>query len=536
MTVELMQRASIDALGERSTSERLIELRIMPWDVIAETPQGRESFARGAFAGVDPHRVTIESGAVPADPGTHAGFRLVGRGEWIQEREDAAYLGARIAATPAGDELLALADAGVLSDASVLFAPVKQRRGKRGQTERTAVDLRRVAVLERGAYPGASVIAVRAEDSTMVEAIETAEQTAELVPFDPAPLLARVDAAETASRSAWEDAAARIAAIEAGAPGRPVPLYATFDAYARAVWEGEADQRLLARALVDQITSDSPGVMGGFGGEVRGILDGGRPGITALGGSVPLDDSGMTLDWPIVDPALDWDSLVGEQLAEKTEITSVKVKILSDGTPIRTFAGGSDISLQLIRRSRPAYREAYLRIMTIAYGRTTEAAFEADLLAKAGGSVVIGATADADAIRAALFDASAQIDDATGSPASVVLASPSEWLRWGGLPGLFPPAYGTSNVPGTAQASTLRINISGLEVVRAPYLASGVIITNGLAARWAEDGPMPISADDVAKLGQNVAVWGMGATAVYVPDGVVKSTLVTGTARSAKSE
>jgi hypothetical protein len=247
----------------------------------------------------------------------------------------------------------------------------------------------------------------------------------------------------------------------------------------------------------------------------------------------------MTHDWPIVDPALDLDALVAKQATEKTDIHSVKVSILSDSAAIETYAGGSDISYQLIRRSRPAYRDAYLRIMTTAYYRETEAAFEAALVAKGTGNVVIAAGADADALRAALFEASAEVEAATGAPATVVLASPAEWLRIGGLPGLYPPVYGTNNVAGTAQASTLRINISGLEVVRAPYLASGIIVTNGIAARWAEDGPLYATAEDVSKLGQNVAVWGMGASAVYVPDGVVKSSLVAalsaGTRSSTKS-
>ena len=35
-----------------------------------------------------------------------------------------------------------------------------------------------------------------------------------------------------------------------------------------------------------------------------------------------------------------------------------------------------------------------------------------------------------------------------------------------------------------------------------------------------------ISAEDVAKLGQNIAVWGMGATVIQIPKAIVKSTLV----------
>jgi hypothetical protein len=243
----------------------------------------------------------------------------------------------------------------------------------------------------------------------------------------------------------------------------------------------------------------------------------------------------MEIDWPYLDPALDLDTLVTKQLAEKTEITSVKVKILKGSSPISTYAGGSDVSYALIRRSRPAYREAYLRILGIGYARVTEAEFEAALAAGAGETLVLAADANAAAVRAFLFAASSLVDDATGSPATVDLVSPTEFARLGGLPDLMPPMYGTSNQSGTAAASSLRIEISGLPIVRAPFLTGNThLVTNGEAASWHEDGPFPISAEDVAKLGQNVALWGMGAPVITIPDGIVKSTLVVGT-RAAKS-
>jgi hypothetical protein len=98
-----------------------------------------------------------------------------------------------------------------------------------------------------------------------------------------------------------------------------------------------------------------------------------------------------------------------------------------------------------------------------------------------------------------------------------------------------PPTYGTFNVPGTAQASTLTINVSGLPLVEAPFLTDGThLVTNGEAAGWHEDGPFPISAEDVAKLGQNVAIWGMGTTAIVLPKGIVKSSLTAAARSSSK--
>jgi hypothetical protein len=236
----------------------------------------------------------------------------------------------------------------------------------------------------------------------------------------------------------------------------------------------------------------------------------------------------MVLNWPYLDPALDLDAVVALQAAQKTEINSVLVKILTGSAPIQTWAGGSDVSYQLIRRSSPAYVQAYERVLANAYARETEAAFEVAIAAAATGTVVIGAAATADQVRAAYFAASAAVEAATGEPATVALASPTEWARLGGLPGLWPAPYGVANVAGTAQASNLQINISGLPVVRAPYLTGQVtLITNQLAASFHEDGPFPISAEDIAKLGRDIAIWGMGATEITYPAGIVKSTLTT---------
>ena len=82
-----------------------------------------------------------------------------------------------------------------------------------------------------------------------------------------------------------------------------------------------------------------------------------------------------------------------------------------------------------------------------------------------------------------------------------------------------PPQYGTSNQSGTAPASTLAINVSGLPIVRAPFLTGNThLVLNGEAAGWHEDGPFPVSAEDVAKLGQNVGDLGVGRDGDHGPD------------------
>lgn len=81
-------------------------------------------------------------------------------------------------------------------------------------------------------------------------------------------------------------------------------------------------------------------------------------------------------------------------------------------------------------------------------------------------------------------------------------------------------------IAGVATASTLDVNVSGLRVVRAKWLDTDAdrhaIVMNGEAARWIEDGPRLATAENVSKLGTDVSIYGYGATAVYLPAGVVR--------------
>lgn len=169
MTDALLQRdvqAEFHLRAEADgVSERVIEGIVVPFGVASvvadRDAQGvvgrpyREMIARGATEGLDPSRVKLES--------TVHGGMLVGRGIDAKALDEGLFMALRVAKTPAGDELLELAREGVLTDMSVVFRPISERRTSEGVVERTAIDIRRVAVLERGAYQGAQVTAVRAD-------------------------------------------------------------------------------------------------------------------------------------------------------------------------------------------------------------------------------------------------------------------------------------------------------------------------------------------------------------------------------------
>jgi len=158
-----------------------------------------------------------------------------------------------------------------------------------------------------------------------------------------------------------------------------------------------------------------------------------------------------------------------------------------------------------------------------------------------GGSPITWGTADLSAgavakvtdtgnrFRTTLFDASVSIEDATGQPASVALASTDIFLMLAGMSGFVnpSPAGNPSNAEGIAEASTLRMESSGLTIVRTPGLSAGKwVVSNPLAGRWLEDGPKWVTADDVHLLGKDVAVYSYAAPAIYVPAGIVEVTFI----------
>jgi hypothetical protein len=132
-------------------------------------------------------------------------------------------------------------------------------------------------------------------------------------------------------------------------------------------------------------------------------------------------------------------------------------------------------------------------------------------------------------LRALFFQASVAVEDATGQPASIALAGTDVFLALAGLDGIVPnvPMTNPSNASGMALASELTMEVSGLRIIRTPGVSAGkVVVSNREAAAWHEDGPRFVTAEDVAKLGQNVGVYSFAAPAIFAPAGVVELTLI----------
>ena len=213
--------------------------------------------------------------------------------------------------------------------------------------------------------------------------------------------------------------------------------------------------RTAVRAWVNQITTDNPGMMPpAWLTDTFGIVDRGRPSITALGGPRSPGTSGMDVHWPYYDG--DLTTIVGEQAAEKTEIVSVLVSFKRGQATLKTYAGGSDVSYQLQRRSSPSYMSLYDRILQSHMGSRRRT--RSWTPRRRAGHTRPGAPDRAGRRHSRLpVRRVPHVRTVTGAPASVVLVSSDVFLAWGSLENLWPGQYGTQNVTGTSSASSLAI-------------------------------------------------------------------------------
>lgn len=538
---------------------------IVPWHVAARvTDDGRtfydETWAPGSLIPVD--RVPLFDGHTPAGGGPgrlNADRELIGRAHTFEDRADGLYATLSLMPTDAGRRAYEAARIMGYVDVSLEADVPVGAHGTIARTAAAPAPLTGVAVVlppGRGAYPGALAAAARAAAGDDGTTDDDDDETTDGDAADGDQADAGGEAG--AGRAGVAEMVRREMARYGGRPGRRAPTpagplgrFGSFRELVAAARESRDDraaelntaftgayhvwreldtmsrQGAVGRALVDQVTADNPGLLPPtWLTEVFGIVDRGRPGITALGGPRSPGSAGMDIYWPYYDG--DLLAIVAKQLTQKSAINSVKVSFKRGSSTLDTYAGGSDVAFQLIRRSSPAYLALYNRILNIAYGQTTEFVFDAAIGAGAGVTTTYDATADTDgaALRAVLFAASAAVRDATGEPATVVLAAPDVFAALGSAPWALPPQYGTQNISGTSSASTLRVNISGLEMTEAPGLAAGtMIVTNPGGAAWFEDGPFIVTADDVEKLGTNVAIWGMGTTGLFLPSGIVEVTV-----------
>ena len=470
----------------------------VPYGVEVEYDGMRESFAPGAF----------DTTAVVGKPLAYRHNEPIGVITAASNEPDGLYIDFDVVNTSLGRDAATLMRTGSSRGLSVGFAPLESKRTQgKNAIVYTKAALAEVSLTHQPAYSSAGVGSIR-EDHMSVETVE-----------DAAPAVV----ADIQAREAIDELRREVQSVaHVAEPAHPLAQFRSYGEYSKAVLEG-----FESRALFDQVTGDNPGVMPPVWlQQVRGIIDLGRPVITGVGGPQSAGTVGLDINWPYFDG--DLTTIVEAQATQKSEVNSVQISIEKGTASLGTYAAGSDISYQLLQRSQPSYLDAHNRIMAASYSTVTDRKFTNDIWDQGNGTVTYDLSADTTGavFRAAVFEASMECEDATGAPATIVYASTALMIEIGGWESFYPAPYSVQNVSGVATASTLQVNVSGLRVVRAKWLdgaaARHAIVTNGEAARWIEDGPRLANAENVGQLGRDIAIYGYGVTAAYLPNGIVR--------------
>lgn len=504
----------------RSTSERIVDIDVVPFDVVAMTERGPELFRRGAFDDADPAAVALRMDHV--DP--PAGWGLS-----IEQHDDRASMSFRVARTPRGDELLANVVEGTERNASIGFVEVDggtvvERVDGKPTRVHQRVDLREVSTTWRPVYAGASIVSVRShpEGSDMAAEALANDATndhpasvsapAAIAPAAPthpdadrlAVLMSRLDNIEERSRQ-------QSAMVPAD---RPAPRALTahrgrWASMALRLMDGERIPDFELRAAADVITSDNIGVVPkNVQSELVGVIDKSRPFLQSVR-NVPAGNAGMTQVFPKITQR----PLTGVQLTEKAELASGESAITTVEFGAVTVGGYGDLSMQLLKRSTPDFLALWLDLLAESYAINTD-------------DLAVDALLGAGPIAGGEFDpASPSFGSAFANAAAVgrTMRPNRIWLSTAGMtafidakeptggggrplyPGLAPIAGVTDTGGGGPEPFSLTpvwvpaLDDETVDVIVGP--------SNGFA--YAEDGTYTLQADVPSKFGRDVGLAGI---------------------------
>lgn len=514
---ELHRLVQDGALRIRTAADgaRFLDARVLPWDTIGRPDAGGpEIWRRGALAGTDPASVVLRMDHL--DP-------PAGRGATLEERDDGAYMSFLIADTLRGNELAATVDAGLEQNVSIGFRDVpggSRVRYLDGEPvlERTRADVREVSTTWRPVYTDAAILAMRARMDGGGDVTEQIEPAAvESVPAPaPAPnpaedsrldaILTLLERQETRSRQEAVTLPTGLQTRSRRSETAIGPDAARWMDAALAQLSGERVPVEQMRALADLITSDNLGIVpDSIRTELIGLISAERPFLNSVR-EVPAGSTGLK----IVFPRIVNRPVVGIQTAEKTEIASGETTIDTAEYGAQTIAGGGDLSIQLIRRSGPAFQNLFLQLLAEQLALAADNAAVDVLLA--AGVTAGGAPWDpaAPAFGEAWTNAAGsgrplrpdRIWLSSAAYAGMMDATVTDTTGLPRYPGLAPLA----GITGTAGGGPEQMTMTPVWVPALDDEAVDVIIGPSRGFAFAEDGAFTLQADVPARLGRDVAL------------------------------
>jgi HK97 family phage prohead protease len=508
------QQITLDASADGEPSRQITGLAV-PWNVKAQLSGGESViFLEGSLP---------EDGPMPKLLEYHDDTRVIGRvTERVSTSEGMMFV-AKLSATRAADDALALLADGALDSVSVGAIPTKFKRLADGTLEVSQARFVELSVVTQPAYADAQIYSVAASSPDESEPDETE------TPTETTPTPSEED---EMSEPTTVEAAVATQPIYATAVKRDAKLPTAVEYLSAAIAGGTAWERMheaLRAAAPDVVTSDTPGVLPTpILGPVYNNFIGRRPVVDAIGAK-SMPGGGKVF----IRPEVTTHTSIGASLAEMTNQSGTFV-VSSNQVTKQIFGGFVNISEADLDWTDPAILSILLDDMGRIYANATDN-YAADTL-------VAGASVTRNFVAADLVDPKSWSEWVAGSAATILSSSNGNLPThifvspdiWGNLLGLTDtadrplfPQVGPMNAYGNLAPGQNNGNAFGLSVIVDRNFAAATLIAGDASGyELFEQQKGAISLDNPSTLSRTIAFRGYFAALMIDNTKFVKAAFV----------
>jgi len=506
------QQITLDASADGEPSRQITGLAV-PWNVKAQLSGGESVvFLEGSLP---------EDGPMPKLLEYHDDTRVIGRvTERVSTSEGMMFV-AKLSATRAADDALALLADGALDSVSVGAIPTKFKRLSDGTLEVSQARFVELSLVTVPAYESAQVYSVAASSPDESEPDETE------TPTETTPTPSEED---EMSEPTTVEAAVATQPIYATAVKRDAKLPTAVEYLSAAIAGGTAWERMheaLRAAAPDVVTSDTPGVLPTpILGPVYNNFIGRRPVVDAVGAK-SMPGGGKIF----IRPEVTTHTSIGASLAEMSNQSGTFV-VSSNQVTKQIFGGYVNISEADLDWSDPAILSILLDDMGRIYANATDN-YAADTLVAGATTTQAFTAADTDdpsVWAAEIAQAAATIlTSSNGNLPTHLFVAPGIWqdliaLSDSSKRPLF-PQIGPMNAFGNLAPGQVNGNAFGLQVVVDRNFASATCIVGDASGfELFEQQKGAISLDNPSTLSRTIAFRGYFAALMIDSSKFVKFT------------
>lgn len=519
------------ALETLSMSQRLIELKAVPYDVVADSRYGKLLFKRGAFGDVEPTDIRLRMDHV--DPPTGLGTKFA-------DREDGSYVTFKVSKTSRGDDQMQLAKDGVSRGASIGFEDRPAPDGPELQELNgewvtvygpNSALMREVSTTWMPTFVEAGVTHMMSQ--TQQEGGQVPPEADEIkntvAPTQPpitlmAPPVDTKHFDETVDKmlgafGQWQEEMRKQINPPGQQKDQPKPALHNWAMVALQLMRGNpvGAEMLKELALPDVITSDNPGLVPDIlTRDMDELIRPGRPFINSLRQVAP-PSTGMSL----IVPAILQRAETGTQASQKANITgAVAPKVGTITFPYEQVFGGADIAIQMLNRGDASFFDLLTQLLAEAYSLDAEGKALDALLNPVGTISGGGGTVDPPVDGGTMDAEDPHFGEAWENSITVYRRAPdSIWMDAAAVAQFIDAKSPVTNAPlysNLAAAFTAGNGPGGVLSGLAPYYVPAmddlpdvdVIVGPSKSYVYAEDPARTLQVDVPSKAGRDVALVG----------------------------